>query len=347
MPFELPADPRQERRARISRWVGFGFAAVLVALVAYFGYIGYEASRQLTNSPTDSADCRTPATMGWTYEAINYPIDTDATLADQPDQQACTAQGARPGSELVGPGGVRLAGWYIPSGSGSGPTAATVILAHGWSSNKSAMLERAAVLHDDYNLVLFDFRNHGQSEPSDTTQGLREAGDLRAVVDWLEAHKAPEQVALLGVSMGGASVLNEAAGDERIVAVVVESTHATLANAVQARLDLSGYPLSVPGSWAALLGTLIRTGEDVSAADPVQAIEALDERPVLIVTGGQDRSIGPNDGQELFAAAQEAGSPAELEICAAAAHAESPEACGEDYAAWVLGFLEHALTPAG
>jgi pimeloyl-ACP methyl ester carboxylesterase len=205
------------------------------------------------------------------------------------------------------------------------------------------MLDRAAVLHDAYNLVLFDLRNHGQSEAALTTQGVREAGDLRAVVDWLETTKAPEQIALLGVSMGGATALNEADDDDRVDAVIIESTHATLANAAQARLDRSGYPLSLPGSWAILLGTLVRTGEDVSAADPVQAVERLDDRPLLIISGAQDESIGPDDPEDLLAAATEAGSPAELQVCAAAGHAQSDSRCSEDYAAWVLGFLERSL----
>ena len=33
------------------------------------------------------------------------------------------------------------------------------------------LLSRAEVLHADYNLVLFDFRNHGQSEEAVTTAG--------------------------------------------------------------------------------------------------------------------------------------------------------------------------------
>jgi pimeloyl-ACP methyl ester carboxylesterase len=235
----------------------------------------------------------------------------------------------------------------VPAGSGLGPAGPTVILTHGWSSNKSDMLERASILHDDYNLLLFDFRNHGQSGAAHTTQGVREAGDIRAMLDWLEESKAPQQVAVLGVSMGGSSALNAAARDDRIGAVIVESTHATLANAVQARLDQGGYPLSVPGSWAALLGALMRTGEDMSAADPVQAIERLDERPVLIISAGEDDAIGANDGEELLAAATAAGSPAELEECPAAGHAESPEACPEAYAAWVLGFLQSVMPSGG
>ena len=347
MPFELPPDPSTERRARIARWIGFAFAAVLVALVTYFGYVAFEGSRQLADSPTDSADCRTPATLGWEYEAINYAIETDASLASEPDPLVCGSQGAPAGDAVVGPGGVGLAGWYIPSASGAGPDGPTVILAHGWGSNKSSMLDRARLLHDDFNLVLFDFRNHGQSEPAATTQAVREADDLRAVVDWLETTKGPRAIAVLGVSMGGASAVNAADRDERIDALVLESVHASIANAAQARLDRAGYPLSMPASWAILLGTLMRTGADVSAADPLDAIARLDERPVLIVSGAQDASIGRSDAEDLLRAATEAGVTAELRVCEGAGHGQSNEACPEDYRAWVLGFLQRELAAAG
>lgn len=345
MPYQLPPDPSTERRTRVTRWLSFAFAAVLVALVAYFGYVGYEGSRQLTDPPTPAADCRTPATVGWAYEALNYDIATDAQLAVEADQTQCTRQGTPAGDALV-VGEVGLAGWYVPAGNGAGQTAPTVVMAHGWGSNKSQMLERAAVLHDAYNLVLFDFRNHGQSDEAATTQGVREASDLRAVLDWLEGAKGPDQIAVLGVSMGGASALAEADRDERVDALIIESTHATLASAAEARIERAGYPLAMPASWAVLLGTLIRTGEDVSSADPVQSVERLDNRPLLLVYGGADDSIGATDGDELLAVASAAGSPTELQVCAAAGHSQSDSTCPGDYAGWVLGFLGRVFTPA-
>jgi len=346
MPYQLPPDPSTERRTRFFRWVSFAYAALLVALVAYMGYVGYEGSRQLADAPNPTADCRTPATLGWDYEAINYDKGADAPLEAEADPEACTRQGPLAG-DVVRVGEIGLAGWYIPSASGDGPTAPTVVLAHGWGSNKSNMLDRAAMFRDVYNLLLLDFRNHGQSTETATTQGVREAGDLRAMIDWLEQEKGPDHIAVLGVSMGGATALAEADRDERIDALIVESTHATLAHAAQARLDRSGYPLSVPGSWAILLGSLIRTGEDVSSVDALQSVTRLDERPLLLIHGEADGSIGPDDAELVLAAATDAGSPTDLEVCADAGHAESDEVCAEDYAGWVLGFLERVLPPSG
>ena len=345
MPYQLPPDPSTARRTRITERLTFAFAAVLVALVAYFGYIGYEGSRQFTDAPAPSADCRTPAMLGWTYEAVNYDADGDAALAEA-DQRACTTRGAAAGDAVTGPGDVGLAAWYVPAGSGS-EDAPTVVVAHGWGSNKSAMLDRAAILHDDYHLLLLDLRNHGQSGEAQTTQGVREAGDLRAMVDWLEAAKGADRIALFGVSMGGASALAAADRDARVDAVIIESTHATLAHAIQARIDRAGYPLSLPATWAVLLGSLLRTGEDVSAVDPVREITRLEERPVLLVYGGADDAIGETDGTDMRDAADGAGSPVELHVCEPAGHSGSPEACVEDFGGWVLGFLGRVLGPGG
>ena len=147
--------------------------------------------------------------MGWPYEAVGYDIATDASLAAEPDPKACAQQGS-PADGAVSVDEIALAGWYVPSATGGGSGAPTVVLAHGWGSNKSAMLDRAAVLHDAYHLLLFDFRNHGQSGDAATTQGVREAAELRAMIDWLEREKGPAMIAVLGVSMGGVTALQEA-----------------------------------------------------------------------------------------------------------------------------------------
>jgi uncharacterized protein len=342
MPYQLPPDPRAQRRARIASWATFGVAAVLVALLAYFGYVAYEGSRQLTDAPSASGDCRTPADFGWEYEAVNYDVSGDEALTAEPDATACRGRGAPAGDLLTGPGGVPLAAWYVPAPE-LDPTGPTVVLVHGWGSNKSQMLDRAGILYGAYHLLLVDLRNHGQSGDAPTTQGVLEAGDLRAALDWLEATHRPDRLAVLGVSMGGATALTEAIGDGRVDALVVESTHATLANAAQARLDRAGYPLPMVGAWAILLGSLVRTGEDVSGADPVQAIARLGGRPVLLVDAGRDESIGPDDPESLRDAAAEAGSPVELRVCDAAGHGKAPETCPEPYREWVLGFLDRVL----
>ena len=342
VPYELP-ETRHDRRGVVWRWLTFAMVAALLVLLAYLGYVGYGGSDLVVN-PARSGHCTTPGVaFGWDYEAINYDAATDERLAALEDTTDCDVVAGAARDELVTSDGIGLAGWYIPAGNGSGPRAPTIVLAHGHGSNKSNLLARAELLHRDYNLVLFDFRNHGQSEEAQTTAGMRERADLSAVIDWLVQAKGPSAIGVLGVSMGSSVAINEARADDRVDALVMDATHATLANAMQARLDRQGYPLSLPGAWAILLGGLIRTGEDMSAADPLQAVEDYGERPLLLVSGGRDNTIGPNDADDLLAAAREGGADVKLRVCDAAGHAGAPDACARDYREWVLGFFADAL----
>ena len=347
MGFQLPEAPNEARRARITRWVTFSIVVLLVALLGYLAWVGYAGSGDLVNPQDPSADCRTPASaFDWSYEAINYPRSSDAELEANADRMHCSGQVTAAGTALTSSDGTHLAGWYIPAARNPG-AAATVVLAHSYGGNKSDMLEWAEPLHADYNLVLFDFRNHGQSGAAATTAGVDEQRDLRAVIDWLETVKGATRIGVLGVSMGGAAAVNEATTDDRVDALVLDSTHATLANALVARLERAGYPLAVPGAWSILFGGLLRTGLDMSAVDPVQAVERYGKsgRPLLLVSAGRDDAIGANDAADLLAAATDGGADAELETCAEAGHAASISTCPDDYRSWVLGFFDARLAP--
>jgi len=317
-------------------------ALSLVALVGYLVYLGYDGSQAFA-AHGRAGDCRTPASaFGWAYEAINYDLASDTELDAYPDRLDCPQPGEAAGADLTASDGIRIAGWYIPAGN-QGAGAPTVVLAHGNGKTKSEMLSWAEPLHAEYNLVLFDFRNHGQSSGDLTTLGVREVRDLDAIIDWLERAKSPSSIAVLGVSMGGATAIDEAATDERVAAVILDSTHATLVGALQAQLDNKGLPLALPGAWSILLGGLLRTGEDLSLADPIQAIAALVDRPVLIVAAGDDDAVGPTDASDLKSAAQGDGASVELKTCPKAKHGGSIETCATEYAGWVRGFLERSL----
>jgi pimeloyl-ACP methyl ester carboxylesterase len=347
--YPPPEDPRAARRARIWRWVSTALVIVLVMTLLYIGYVGYDGSRQLVSPDLRSTNCTTPAAaFGWKYEAINYDIAADAALDALPDPSHCASPGTAAGTDILTTDGVRIAGWYIPVAGSQvkplgGPTAPTVVLAHAQDADKSDMLPYAELLHARYNLVLFDFRNHGQSSGDQSTLGVTEQLDVKAVIDWLETAKHPKHLAVLGVAMGGSAAANAADADNRIEALILDSTHATLANALQAHLERAGYPLSLPGAWAILLGGLLRTGEDMTAADPVQAVERYGARPLLILVGGRDQSIGPNDGTDLEAAARQGGGEVELERCTDATHAELIQACAAQYKTWTLAFLQRAF----
>jgi pimeloyl-ACP methyl ester carboxylesterase len=309
------------------------------------------ADEYLSGAPRD-ANCQTPGSrFGWTYEAVNYDLADDAALlAANPNPAHCTSQGRTAGTEIVAPDGVHLAAWYIPRGpleTGAGGTGVaspgtgpTIVIVHGGKTNKSGMLDYAAPLHGAYNLLVVDLRNSGRSGNAASTGGLREQGDLEAMLDWLVAAKQPEWIAVLGNSNGAATALAEARTDARVRALVLDSMHASLESQLGNVIASEKHLPPWPGAWGVMLGVQLRLGESVADVDPVTTITQIGARPVLLTHGEADLVDRPADSLDRnVAAATRAGIDIEVHRCAGAAHGQVVIVCATDWASWVLAFL--------
>ena len=320
---------------------------LLIATLAYTGYVGYEGSRQLVTAPA-TGDCRTPEDQfGWAYEAINYDASDDAELhARNDDLEDCSYQGTKAGDEVVTGDGIRIAGWYIPAGNGAGPTAATVVLVHGFGANKSGILKYGEGLHDTFNLVVFDMRNEGRSTGAVTTAGVLERQDLRAIVDWVERTKHPTHLGVLGNSLGAATGLAEAVDAPRVEAIALDSMHTRIRYQVEARLAHAGHP-AYPGTWAIFVGLWIRTGVDLGSIDAQDQLPRWGARPMLLTHGTADNEDLPERTQAFYDDARAAEIPVELHFCEGSGH-NAPDGmpvdvCKDAFADWVLGFFSATL----
>lgn len=327
------------------RAIVVALAVGLLASGGYTTYAGALGSEMIVHPTGKWAGCDTPATrFGWPYEAINYDrADDERLAAENPDMSHCTSQGAVAGNEVVASDGVPIAGWYVPAASGAGPTAPTVVLAPGWKSNKSEILKYATPFHDAYNLVLVDLRNGGRSGVADTTWGLREQLDVRAMIDWLERTKHPAWIAAMGNSMGGATVLAEAVSDQRVRALILDSMHASALVSIGNGAEAENGQPSLPSSWAVVVGVAIRIGADWTVVDPVRTITRVGDRPVLLIHGTNDVLDRPADSADRnFHAGMDAGVPVELEYCRGATHGAVIDTCPDDWARWAVSFLDGA-----
>ena len=131
--------------------------------------------------------------------------------------------------------GINLEAWYgIKNDS---LHKGTVILFHGHGSSKSAIIKEAEAFYSfGYNILMVDFRNHGNSEGNTTTIGYIESKDVKAAYDYVQS-KGEKNTVLYGISMGAATVM-KSINDYNLKPnkVIIEMPFGSLYDAVKGRM---------------------------------------------------------------------------------------------------------------
>lgn len=114
--------------------------------------------------------------------------------------------------------GLSLRGWYVASKNG-----AAVISFPGRKASGSQAQARMLVRHG-YGVLLFDRRGEGASEGDGNMFGWGGERDIFAALDFLERRPDvdPARIGGIGLSVGGELMVQAAAQDERLAAVVSE-----------------------------------------------------------------------------------------------------------------------------
>ena len=204
--------------------------------------------------------------------------------------------------------GRRLAGWWLP-----GECRGTVVITHGWGANRELMLPVARPLQAaGWNVLLFDARNHGDSDADTFSSMPRFAEDTDAALAWLRARPGMRDapVALLGHSVGAAAVLLAASRRDDVSAVVSLSAFAHPDGMMRRWLAAKRLPF-FPLGWYVLRYVEWVIGHRFDAIAPVNTLPRV-RRPVLLVHGRDDGVIPPSDAEWLHAS--RGSTPARLHL---------------------------------
>jgi dipeptidyl aminopeptidase/acylaminoacyl peptidase len=297
---------------RFLRLLVFGLVSLTLALSVVFTVICYQQALYLT-LPSPVVPSRTPAD----YSIANYQ-DVTITTAD----------------------GLNLAAWYMPPTREDG---ASIIFIHGHASNRSHYLSRAEIFAEDgYGMLFMELRNNGTSAGEFTTMGLLEVQDVQAAFDFLiqQPHVSADRIALYGHSMGGATAIMAFQDIPQARMLISEAAYSALTDNIHARIvrDLPLPPFVFPQMIVGFAGML--TGENLFDVRPIDAIQELNGRPVLLIHGTNDGVVPFINGERLFTAAHE---PKEFWIIEGANHGASFGVSPEVYEAQVMSFLEQYL----
>jgi len=122
--------------------------------------------------------------------------------------------------------GSRLEGdYFVPTGLKGGERRPGIVLCHGYSGIRQAILPDYAKLFAEagYVALSFDYRGFGGSEgPKWRIMALEQIDDIRNAITWLEAQPEvdADRISVWGTSNGGAHAPYVAGVDERVKAAV-------------------------------------------------------------------------------------------------------------------------------
>ncbi len=233
--------------------------------------------------------------------------------------------------------GVPLAGWFIEASPASD---VTLIVCHGYGANRSDVLPSTHFLNKrgGYNLLYFDFRNHGESGGNVTSLGALEQRDLRAAIAYLKKEKPAQcaRLGLFGLSMGGSVALSVAAKTPSVAAVAAESAFSSYDEVIARFARLFYHVPRYPFIPITLTFVKLRFGFTPDSFSPIHSIDRISPRPVFLIQGDSDARMPVSEGEALYARAKE---PKALWTVPGADHAQVAEVAGAEFERRLLEFF--------
>jgi len=178
-----------------------------------------------------------------------------------------------------------------------------ILICHGLAHDKHSGIRYVQyLLQEGYQLILMDFRNHGQSEGTITTYGHYEKQDLLGTIQYLRADGFRGKIGILGASMGASIALMTAAETDEISGMVLDSPFASLKKMCEAWAVKTTHfpemliqlPMRLAYCWLYMAYNFW-----VPELEPAAAARKL-KCPVFLIHGGADQRIPAEHSRQIF-----------------------------------------------
>ncbi len=296
------------------RWTLVFLACLLVIAAIVVIGISVKVGWELTH-PDRMTIASSPAYYGLDYESFEVMVPTDQ---------------------------IKLQGWKVESPD---DPKGVIVLAHGYRQNRvSPSVGLLGITKDlienQYHVLLFDFRNSGESEGKLTSVGQFEQDDLIAVLDYAAQLYPDLPLGVMGFSMGAVTAILVAEKHHQLKAIIADSPFADFREYLEENLsfwsDLPDFPFT-----PTIINILpLFTGIDSDRIRPIEAVKSI-QKPLLLIHGGADDAIPFNNSERILNSAPEG--TAELWIVDDSDHVKAYIDQPEAYMTRVLTFFSTHL----
>jgi pimeloyl-ACP methyl ester carboxylesterase len=225
-------------------------------------------------------------------------------------------------------GGRTLSAWYVPSRNG-----AAVLVGHGSGGSRERVLEEIRLLaKHGYGVLAFDLFGNGESSGHSNGLGDNAQPAVDAALDYLEPRA--DRIAAFGSSLGGEVLLEAAARDERIEAVISDG-----AARPEDKMEIKDAGAVERAIGSLIIHTPRIMGGERAAPSLIDLMPRIAPRPVLLISAGGD----PEETPVNLAYAEAAGPSAELYEIPEAGHTSGLAVRPKEYEARVTAFLGEVL----
>lgn len=267
---------------------------------------------------------------------VILPVSMAIIATERPRDAVVQADLGRPHEDvtLITRDGVELSAWYVPPLN----RAAVITFPRAWTVKQARML-----VDNGYGVLMVDPRGYGDSEGDPNAYGWGSTADIDAAATWLRDQDdvGRRRIGGLGLSMGGEQMIEAAADNPRLKAVVSEGAgirsvrEAFLRrgpNALELALQYPQDLMQTVSVW--LLG-------DETVPPPLtQAAAEISPRAVFFIYGEDGQAIEKAVNPVLYDAALP---PKAIWQVPGAGHTGGITAEPDEYERRVIGFFDRAL----
>ena len=228
--------------------------------------------------------------------------------------------------------GLELTGWYVPSRNG-----AAIIAFHG----RNVPQEHARMFaRHGYGVLLLDRRGVGDSDGDGNMFGWGGTPDIDAAVDFLKTRPDvdPTRIGGIGFSVGAEEMLQAAAENPDIAAVVSEGAGTRQTREQYEELDAATFWVNAPGLFVKDVALAVFSNERPPPT-LMDVVPRIAPRPALLIwapNGGNMETMTPRYAELI-------GPSASVWRIPDAQHMRGLQAHPREYERRVVGFFDRAL----